>query len=252
MALKVTVAVPVHNEEKNLPYSLKSVYDLGVDEIIWGLDRCTDKTEAIIKTASRSYPATSTRVIKFTGEDGQGWRERLAFLFRSLYSEARNDQILNSAGDLILDPVISKYLRAFPRMRERLISFGYMDWPFTYQMFMSSLLARTGLTHGMSGIITFSRDVMYETEDRADLRLNSVAEDTHLQMAVSSKYPTRHILTRTLHLRHSESPQEHYKRGQAQWIVQRKNLIWSVAHSVIMIRPRCLSGYLEARRMDRV
>lgn len=242
------MVIPVHNEEAILPRTIGSVYGLGVAEVIWGLDKCTDGTQAIIESWARAHPATRTELVRYTAQDGQGWRERLGFLFRDLYGHASHDLILDSGADLRLDvPRIRKALLGFPFMRSRLVSFSYWDWPLNYQTIMARLITLSGLSHGMSGLLCFSREAMIETEDMEDLRAHSIAEDTHLQMAVARKYPTRHILTDSLHLRASETPGEHFKRGQAQWLVMRKPLSWAVAHSVAMARPAVLPGYLQAR-----
>jgi glycosyltransferase involved in cell wall biosynthesis len=46
---KVPIIIPIHNEEKYLPDSLGSLRKFRVKEIIAILDRCTDRSEAIVK-----------------------------------------------------------------------------------------------------------------------------------------------------------------------------------------------------------
>lgn len=245
--MKVTVVIPIHNEMAHLPKSLPSVYNLGVDEVIWGLDRCTDESEAFINLMAPAWPKTRTLIRTFTAEEGQGWRERLAYLFRTLVDMARNDTILTSGGDIWLDPIINYHLESFPGSGHGLMSFDYLDHPINYQTVARRVIVGLGLAHPTSGIMVFSRAKVRETEDREDLRVNSTAEDTHLRMAIESKYSTIHLLTDSLHFRHSENVHDHLQRGQGQWRVQRKSLASCVAHSLVMLRPLVLVGYIQAR-----
>lgn len=50
-----TVVMPVHNEEKFLPLSLPSIYNLKPSEVILIFDRCTDKSLEVAKKLSTKH-----------------------------------------------------------------------------------------------------------------------------------------------------------------------------------------------------
>lgn len=229
--------------------TIGSIYQLEPQEVLWGLDRCTDRTAGIIQAWAEAYPDTSTRLIPFTADQGQGWRFRPAYLRRTLYSMAECDAILNTSADLRLDPNFPKWIPLLDRWR--LLSFGYLDHPYDYQSWARVLISTMAPSvHGMAGLLAVSQEAWEDTEDLDHLALIERAEDTHLQMAVASRYPTRHINTRTLHLRPSETPRDHFNRGQAQWAIQRRGSWSAFLHSLIMIRPSTFSGYWRARLVD--
>lgn len=79
MGMKFSVAIVVRNEEKILPLTLPSVYALEPDEVIFGLDRCTDNTRRIIETEASKHKS-KTILIEYTDKDGMDWNFRRAFL----------------------------------------------------------------------------------------------------------------------------------------------------------------------------
>lgn len=240
--MRFTIISPIHNEEKMLPYTLLSLYTIHPDEIIFGLDRCTDHSEEIIERVAERHRDTTTRLIHFNNDCD--YKFRPAYLRRSLYAAAENDVIINTSADLRLDPAILNYLNL---SRYKLISFGYLDQPHNYQSFAKIVLSYITI-HGFAGLLTFSKDAWLETEDIDNLKTVPRAEDTHLHMAIASKYPTKHVNTRSLHLRPNESQLDHWNRGVSQWIVMRKKPIPAFLHSLIMLRPTTFAGYIYARR----
>jgi glycosyltransferase involved in cell wall biosynthesis len=235
-----TVVMPIHNEEELLPYSLSSVYSIKPREVLVALDRCTDKSAEILGRYAENYPGTDTHLIEFN--EPCDYRFRPAYLRRSLYELSSNDVILNTSADLVLDPTI---LRSMDLGKNGLISFGYYDYPFNYQGFAKRVISV--FAHGFAGLLALSRRAWRETEDLEDLKLQPRAEDTHLILAISRKYPTRYINTKTLHLRGNEAKLDHYRRGEAQWMVQRKSVFMAFAHSLVMLRPSSFTGYIRAR-----
>jgi hypothetical protein len=175
---------------------------------------------------------------------GAGWGFRPAYLRRVLYGEAQCDTILNTSADLRLDPVIRKHI---PLEDYGLVSFGYFDYPYNYQSFMRHILSASHVVHGFAGLLAVSRRAWLELENLEDLKRLKRAEDTHLHLAVAGKYPTRHVNTRSLHLRANETMLDHWNRGEAQRRVLGKGAASAFLHSVVMIRPACFAGYCYTR-----
>jgi glycosyltransferase involved in cell wall biosynthesis len=242
-----TVICPVHNEEAVLPSTIDSIFNLEPNEIIFGLDRCSDRSEDIILTASRRhrYQNKGTLILrKFTDKDGIGWSFRPAYLRRELYRLAENDTILNTSADIRLCPSIRHHLSLIPGYG--IISFHYYEYPWTIQCFERALLNR--FRQGFAGLLAFSRRAWLETEDLEGLKKIRRAEDTYLKLAIGAKYNTKHIHTRSLHLRPNESPRDHYYRGVAQWRLLRRPGWMVFLHSLFMLRPSVLTGWRHAQR----
>lgn len=242
-----SVVSPVHNEEKLLPITLPSIYQLHPNEAIFSLDRCTDGSRWIIEAEARRHPETSTRILTYTESDGKNWRFRGAYLRRDAYEKARNDVILNTSADIILDPIIHFHLHRIPA-GTGLISFGYLDYPYNLQSFLRIIITGVSPITGFAGLLAFSRYTWKETEDLEDLKRIRRAEDTHLHLAIRSKYPVGHVNTMSFHLRPNETSLDHYHRGVAQWEVLQNPPYKAFLHSIIMLRPAVFTGYMHARR----
>ena len=83
--MRISVVIPVHNEERYLRYSLPSLKCLDVDEFVFVLDRCTDHSfDLIIRAMKRA-----TIIIK----KKKRWRNGCAEAFQMGFDEAKGDVI---------------------------------------------------------------------------------------------------------------------------------------------------------------
>ena len=97
LTTKISVVLPVHNEETYLPYSLNGLKDAPVDELIFVLDRCTDNSETIIRRFAKSAKYKVKIIKKLT----QQWHCPTAEVFEIGFSHATGDYIFVAAGDLV-------------------------------------------------------------------------------------------------------------------------------------------------------
>ena len=236
--MKFTVVAPMHNEEKYMSLWIDNVEKLDPDEVLIGLDRCTDRTEKLLRPHG-------FKTVKY-GAAPNGFKMRGAGIRRDLYSRSSNDVIVNTSADLLLDPKIKEYVKQIGKYG--LISFGYWDYPWNLQSFERYLISQYTAIHGFAGLLSLSKDAWLRTEDIEDLKTLYRAEDTHLHMAIRKHYRTKHINTRSRHLRPSERKIDHYYRGQAQYVLDAHSLCKSFFHSVVMLRPATFAGYIHARR----
>jgi hypothetical protein len=240
--------MPIRDEYPMLLRTLPSILALNPDELLIGLDRNGDAGHDLIWDYLKTHrPPTLRRLYikNYTEEDGRGWAFRGAYLRRDLYSAAENDTIVNTSGDLCLDPRIAEYAQLVPKCG--LVSFGYWDYPWTYQCFMRRIISDYSPVHGFAGLLAFSKRAWLEAEDLENLKRAARAEDTHLQMAIKLIKPTRHVNTETLHLRPREDRRSHYNRGVAQWEMLHNPAYKSFLHSLVMLRPAVFAGYMHAR-----
>jgi len=243
--LKWSVVLPIHNEEKTLPTTLPSIYNLQPNEVILILDRCTDHSERICRIIKDQHPDTDTRIIQVNG-DHREWTMRGAYLRRLGYIKASHDAILNTAADIIHDLKIKQYMDLIGEYG--LISFGFLDYPYNIQCWLRKAISTFTPFHGFAGLQALSRTAWQNTEDLKACAKLPRSEDTHLYMAINSRYKTKFINTGCIHLRPNETQRDHYLRGQTQWTLLHKSLWFAIMHSILMVRPASLVGYLHARK----
>jgi glycosyltransferase involved in cell wall biosynthesis len=248
--MKFSVVMPVHNEEKFLPYSLPSIFRLKPDEVILIFDRCTDRSiEMAKKIAEKFGYLQQTKLIELN-KPSPKWRFRVAFLRRYGFKMAENDVILNTDADTFLDEKISKYLPLVGKDEIALVGFGRISYPLTFQNFIARLVLTFIPKIGFAGLYAFSKKAWLEAEDQDAIKKILRAEDTYLYLSISKKYRTKFIKTNTLHLRPIETAEIHLIRGTTYWTVQRNPLWKAILHSIIYFRPLILVGYLHARLQD--
>ena len=236
--MRFTLIAPMHNEEKHIPSWINNTKRLNPDEVIIALDRCTDKTEKLLRPHG-------FKTVKY-GDAPNGFKMRGAGIRRDLYSRSSNDVIVNTSADLLLDPKIKEHVKQIGKYG--LISFGYFDYPWNLQSFERYLISQYSFLHGFAGLLSLSKEAWEKTEDIEELKTLLRAEDTHLHMAIQKRYHTKHINTRSWHLRPNETKMDHYYRGQAQYTLDTRSLWKSFLHSVVMLRPAAFVGYIHARR----
>lgn len=248
--MKFSVVVPIHNEEKLLPYSLPSIFRLKPDEAILIFDRCTDRSIELAKGIAEKFGyLRKTKFIKLN-EPSPDWRFRLAFLRRYGFNMAENDIILNTDADTLLDEKISEYLPLVGKDEIALVGFSRISYPLKFQNFIARLVSTFIPKIGFAGLYAFSKKAWLETEDKEAVKKIPRAEDTYLYLSISKKYRTKFIKTNTLHLRPQETAKMHLIRGTTYWTVQHNPLWKAILHSIIYFRPLVLVGYLHARLQD--
>ncbi len=245
---KFSVVTPIHNEARLLPYSLPSIFRLKPDEVVLLFDRCTDNGLEIAKKIAKRYKFESrTEFIELNNPVAR-WKFRVAFLRRYGFNLAKNNVIVNTDADMLLDGKIGDSVPLVGKKAIGMVLFSYRPYPRTFQSFVGTLVspfAPKGF--GFGGLSAFSRKAWLETENQESARNVSRAEDTHLVSSISKKFKTIFVKTNTLHLRHRETAKNHFMKGVTRWQSKRAPL-WRVAiHSFIYLRPLVLSGYLKAR-----
>jgi hypothetical protein len=242
--MEFTLVCPIHNEDSSLPITLGGMYAVKPTEIIFTLDRCTDKSEKIIEKVAKNYE-TDTRIIIKTSDDGKDWMFRSAYLRRDAYQRAKYDTILNTSADLALTTEINRYLPQVG-IKYGLISFGYIErWNIYF--FIGRLKNIFTPNKGFAGLLAFSKKAWLETENIEDLKKIPRGEDTHLKLAISSKYKIAHRLTHCLHLRPRTTFWNQYNQGVDFWNQLHIPPYKMFLHSLFFVKPAAFTGYLHAR-----
>jgi glycosyltransferase involved in cell wall biosynthesis len=243
-----SVITPIHNEEEYLPYSLPSIYRLDPDEVILIFDRCTDGSRMVSEKIAREMDFTHRTEFVEMIDPSPGWTFRKAFIRRYGYKLARNDLILNVDADMYLDPSINEHIQNVGRDGVGIVSFGYLDKPYSIRSFIKRIITSLFPFKGFSGLFAFSKRAWLNTESEESARRIILSEDSHLCINIVRSYRRRFFNTRTLHLRPNENTRRHFMRGIAYWTtVRERSTLRMFLHSILMIRPAVLSGYLYAK-----
>jgi hypothetical protein len=240
--------MPIHNEETLLPISLPSVYALHPREVLVAADRCTDHSEELVKRFAEAHPEVNTVTRRFSGAEGRGWRFRSAYLRRTLYAEAENNVIMNTSADLWLGPEIQRYL---PQVGHPygLVSFAYLDYPWTYVTFIRRLLNTVRPGKGFSGLLALSKRAWLNSEDLEDLKTIPRGEDTHLSKSMVGKYPQVNRLTTSRHLRPHSGFSDSYLTGVAYHDQLHYSDLKMLSYCLMFMDPVPLVGLRHARAM---
>lgn len=241
-----TLIAPIHNEEKYIYTWLHNCQQMKPTELLIGLDRCTDKTEQKIDKWLQTREHNFTVKIIYINERND-YAMQAAGIRRKLYDIAQHDTILNTSADILLDPRILNHL---PDVGTKygLISFGYINYPWNIRTFINRLISTYSPIHGFAGLLAVSQRAWRNTENLESLKKRRRAEDTHLHLAIQKRYPVNHVNTQSWHLRPREAKINHYNRGQAQYTLKLNPWWKAFLHSMIMLRPAVLTGYMHARR----
>ena len=246
--MKFTVILPIHNEEALLPLSLPSVYALHPSEVLVAIDRCTDHSEALVKYVAEMHPEVNTVIRRFGETEGKGWNFRSAYLRRTLYAEAENDVIMNTSADLWMDPAIAKHLSEVGHPYG-LISFAYLDYPWTYVTFIRRLLNTLRPGKGFSGLLALSKRAWQRSEDLEDLKKIPQGEDTHLSKSMVGKYRQTNRLTYSRHLRPHGGFADSYLTGVAYHDQLHYRDLKMLTYCLMFMDPVPLVGLRHARAM---
>lgn len=246
----LTVVVPIHNEETYLRYSLPAIYKLEPKEVILLFDRCTDRSRRVSEIIGSRYPEVRTRLITFENELAEGWASRIGAIRRYGFSLSSSDAIINTDADIVLDIRIQECLKDIGR-RAGLVKLGFMDYPLNLQSFVKRLLSEltssSSLFKGFAGIYCFSKQAWISSEDLNEAK-KTEAEDSNLQIAISKRYKILYRNTASLHLRPTETKQKNFWRGMEYYNTVHASAVSVILHSLVMLRPDLLCGYLYAKR----
>lgn len=100
--MKISCVMPIHNEEKYLPYSLNSLLNAPIYEIVCVLDRCTDKSKEICRRFSVLAPFRVRIIEKNFSE----WKNPASESFELGAMEATGHVIFSIGADCVFDPKI--------------------------------------------------------------------------------------------------------------------------------------------------
>jgi len=220
-----TIVMPIHNEEKLLLYSLRPLLDLPqYIRIIIVLDRCTDRSEQIIKWFARHRQ--NVKIVHKNAVFKTANPAWDAYLFGSEYA----DHFLYWIGaDIVINPEMFdvRYLSGFTPLK-----FQYIDYPnhlgFAYFKLLSKL----------------TKHYCCEVFEKSQLALYDFPREELI--GLSRKQNFRLINLSVMHMRKTKNNLREYTQGFNRRL-QKESFVRVVLHSILFWKPYVLIGYLYGR-----
>jgi len=249
---KFTVLLPIHNEAFWLLYSLPSIFALKPDEVLCLLDHCSDDSSKVAKDLAFKYRVSNKLKLVEVNEDSPEWFTRLGYLRFLGRKLASNDLLFFTGADLVLDSEkIKDAFRLLGKDGVQLVTFMYKDYPPRWSNMLKRFYIWLGI-QGLSvhkflgGILFYNRRVAWKVENLESLKRCNHSCDTHLCMAINSRYRSKCVLTDTVHLR-PRGRERDYLRGQLYWSIAHRGWITTFLASLGMLQPNIIKGYIHER-----
>jgi cellulose synthase/poly-beta-1,6-N-acetylglucosamine synthase-like glycosyltransferase len=248
--MKISIVVPVHNEEVYLPYSLLSLKQIKnqVSEIIFVLDNCTDKSECLIRAVLPDVTILTLRKHK--------WKYYTAESFQYGFNKASGYVICAAGADLVVDKELPSITQeSFRDEKVGTVCFRYLNYDLfspwlkfigTYDNIYKRIIQHFRKEARHTGFYAFRRKMMEEIGGLADI----ISEyDEFCRRTEKSGWKVRYIpQTTTLHLRPGLTPRKQYFQGVARAYLPDYNLAKTLLHSLIHIKPYLIVGYIHTKQ----
>jgi glycosyltransferase involved in cell wall biosynthesis len=242
--MKVSIVCPIKDEVNLITRTLPSFYSVDPDEVIICLDRPAPSNVVVVieRVVEKLGKTKITRILEV--ERNPRYHFHQAWVRRSGFRAARNDAILTSDIDIVLDPRMKKYFQLL-RGDVKLVSFAKFST--TWHGAVAYLIQRIYTQKSFTGLYLFSKAAWLHTEDETSVSMIPRSEDTHLHNSLVKKYSAIFIANvKNVVIRPKESKRYKFLMGWNRW--RSRSPIWRTAiSSILYFRPDMLVGYLDAR-----
>lgn len=243
--------MPIRNEEHYLPYCLPSLYNIHPSQVILIFDRCTDQSLYVAKKISNKTKI-SPETVRIEKKP-RNWRWQLAYLINRGVQQSDYPIVFVANADIIIDPIVETKIQVLNQREIGWVSFGWIDYPLTYENFLSRAIQRIHTLHTPTGTnYAFKRDA-YEKIDVKGLMRLPMAIDQYIfkEIMLQSLHPA-YFQTKSVHLR-PIGAKRHYLQGFLKHM-RGESLSAVLFKSALYMKPLMAAGYLKAmvRRTPRV
>jgi len=261
--MKISVVMAIHNEEKYLPFSLASLINAQIDEIVFVLDRCNDKSLEIVKHFSNKVKYRCVIIEKNFNE----WINSASETFTYGTNFVKGDVIFHLGADFIPDSkLFNKNL--WNNKDISVISFRYNHYQLyggklhcAYETVIMKLFEflRLAKLRGAypSGAYVFRKKVwnyiqLKDVPSDYDRFLRDIENSVHVQYDDFLGRTKKHFIhiynnkTNSLHLRAGLTKEKQISQGITR--VYLKYPLWKVIfHSILHFKFHVLKGYIGAK-----
>ena len=249
--LRLSGAMPVHNEEKYLPYGLASLTDAPLDELCIVLDRCSDRSERIIKSWIRRCKP-KYEVVLYNKQDSN-WHNKRAEAFQKAFELCSGDVIYSLAPDCIYPKQIFNW-KLF--LHYDFVAFYYRPYdlqkPTVYSAYSHILTRIRGFkNHPLPfrmGVYGVKKELWEKIGGFRDTEQHGYIEEHDLILRLQKAKAKMHFIknANVLHLRHFK-PGKWYREGQFRARFG-MGFLKTLIHSIVLFAPECIIGFLHAKR----
>lgn len=248
--MKISGALPVHNEEKYLPYTLSHLLRCRLDELVFVLDRCNDGSEEIIDHFSDVAPFEVRKI----HVERREWKYPTAEVFKIGFENAMHEVVYSLGADCLYHPEIFEVdwsnldFASFPHIDYD--PFGslpkkvHAQWINFYKEIVYMLYPKLTGKQKFSGIFGFRKEMLNDIKF-----IDVMSEDIwFLKTAYSRGYRYRYFPEFvSMHIRPCTSTQDKsYLHGVSR--AQLKYPFWKVvSHSILFNKPKTIVGYMQER-----
>jgi len=250
--MKVSVVMPIHNEEDLLPYSLNSMLNAPVYEFVFVLDRCTDGSKEIV-----SRFATRVERYRILEKSETSWLNPAAEAYDFGAQYASGDCIYFIDADVVVDKRVfnPRHWREGNALRFRYYNYDIHGVPirWAYEKTLLKITERLGISTGhFATVIAFKRDHWIKTrqesppENVEGLRKNPRLVLGRIMMQEHERRFVRIADTSCLHLRPKTTASEQELQGIARYVLGYR--LWKVVlHSIMYFQILTLIAFLHTR-----
>jgi len=120
----ISIIIPVHNEEKYLPFSLRPLLALKGIRIIFVLDRCRDKSEVIVRKFGEKHGNTIIITKNVEGKtENPTWEA-----YMTGAKHVKHGRMLFLGSDVIIDRKVFNYLEDAKLLKFRYVNYSSHFW----------------------------------------------------------------------------------------------------------------------------
>lgn len=251
-ATRVSVVMPIHNEEDLLPYSLHSMLNAPVSEFVFVLDRCTDGSKEIV-----SRFASLVGKCRIFEKNQSSWLNPAAEAYDFGARYATGEYIYFIDADVVVDNRVfdPNHWRKGNALRFRYYNYDIHGVPirWAYERVLLKITENLGISTGhFATVIAFKRDEWLRTrresppENIEGLRKNPQLVLEGIMMREHERRFARIADTCCLHLRPKTTASEQQLQGIARYVLGYH--VWKVVlHSVMYFQIHTLIAFLHAR-----
>jgi len=242
--------MPVHNEEKLLPYCLASLKDAPLSELVVLLDRCTDNSEALIRAFKPKYPVK----VFFARE--HTWRNRVAEVVNECFGLCSGDVVYDLFADVVYDVAIfdASFFECCDMVSFRCLPWdvGVPAWRVWYENFLRKAFEKVDFGESVwRGMVFGTKRKVWQQLGFRDVP-SQFGE--HLQFRdyrdrlVQSGYNYCFVGdTKNFDLRDPTLSQGRQVLDGRRRAYERCSALRVLLHSVVHVKPHVLASYLNAK-----
>ncbi len=245
----LSVVMPVHNEEKYLPYSLRSLkfIDGLVDEFIFVIDNCSDNSEYMIKTM---FP---TSIISHL--DTHKRRFLASETFQQGFDLASKDIVLATGGDLVVSRELPGIIRSvFSDPLMGTTCFRYINYDLLslkmrakgyYENLYRNMIEKFRKQARHTGFYAFRKKTMNEV---GGLRDEPSEYNEWSSRIKESNWLYKYIPSVcAIHLRPGLEKSKQILQGQSRFHLPNYNFVKTLFHSFVHVKPYLIQGYIQEK-----